>query len=64
MKSLWIRSSHFDHSKYHDDYRAAPERLIEAKLAGEVITAPTEKAPVGDVVDQLLASINLAGVKK
>jgi len=54
----------FDHSKYHDDYREALERLIEAKLAGEVISAPAEKAPVGDVAEALLQSINLIGAKR
>jgi len=55
----------FDLAQYHDDYREALEKLVEAKINGQVIPVQAEaKAPVGDVVDQLLASINLAGVKK
>lgn len=53
----------FDLTKYHNDYREAVERLIEAKLAGEVITAPAEQAPVTDVADALLASLNMIGAK-
>lgn len=53
----------FELGKYHDDYREALERLIEAKLAGEVITAPAEKPPVADVADALLQSLQLTGVK-
>lgn len=53
----------FELGKYHDDYREALERLIEAKLAGEVITAPAEKPPVADVADALLQSLNLVGTK-
>lgn len=54
----------FDLSQYHDDYREALEKLIEAKLAGEVITAPAERPPVTDVADALLASISLVGAGK
>ena len=50
----------FDHSKYKDDYREALEKLIEAKLNGEVITALT-KAPVADVAEALLQSLNMIG---
>ena len=53
----------FELGKYHDDYREALEKLIEAKLAGEVITAPAEKAPVTDVAEALLQSISLVGTK-
>jgi len=53
----------FELAKYHDDYREALEQLIEAKLAGEVITAPVEQAPVSDVADALIKSLNLLGVK-
>jgi len=49
----------FDHSKYQDDYREALEKLIEAKMTGEVITAPAEQAPVGNVADALLKSLEL-----
>jgi len=53
----------FELGKYHDDYREALERLIEAKLAGQVITAPAEPAPVADVADALLKSLQLVGAK-
>ena len=54
----------FDLTKYHDDYREALERLIEAKLAGKVIPVEAEKAPVTDVADALLQSLELVGAKK
>jgi len=55
----------YDHTKYHDDYREALEKLVGAKISGQVIPVQVEaKAPAGDVLDQLLASINLAGAKK
>lgn len=54
----------FDLANYHDDYREALERLIEAKLAGKVIPVEAEKAPVGDVADALLQSLELVGTKK
>jgi len=53
----------FDLTKYHNDYREALERLIEAKLSGEVITVAPEQAPVTDVAEALLASLNMAGAK-
>jgi len=53
----------FELGKYHDEYREALEKLIEAKLAGEVITAPAEKPPVADVAEALLQSISLVGTK-
>jgi DNA end-binding protein Ku len=55
----------FDLADYHDDYREALEQLIQAKLNGEVITAPAEIAPVsdGDMVDALMRSIKMASVK-
>jgi DNA end-binding protein Ku len=53
----------FEHAKYHNDYREALERLVEAKLDGKVITAIPEMAPVEDVAAALIASLNLVGVK-
>jgi len=53
----------FELGKYHNDYREALERLIEAKLAGEVIPVASEKAPVTDVADALLASLGMVGAK-
>ena len=57
--------SQFELGKYHDEYRAALERLIEAKAAGEVIAVPeAPKADILDVADALLASINAVGAKE
>ena len=53
----------FDLRRYHDDYREALERLIEAKIAGKVIPQVEAPAPVGDVADALLRSLNMLGVK-
>lgn len=53
----------FDLAEFHDDYREALGKLIEAKLNGETITAPAEQAPVKDVADALIESLNLLGVK-
>ena len=49
----------FDLTKYHNDYLEALERLIEAKMTGGVITAPAEQAPVSDVAEALLKSLDL-----
>jgi len=54
----------FDHAKYRDEYREALERLIEAKMTGEAIPVVAEKAPVSDVAEALLASLNMVGAKK
>jgi len=54
----------FDHSKYCDDYRMALEKLIEDKIAGVVTTTTPEVVAPADIVEALLASINLAGLKK
>lgn len=53
----------FELGKYHDEYREALERLIEAKLTGEVITAPAEKPPIPDVAEALLQSLSTVGTK-
>jgi DNA end-binding protein Ku len=59
-----MTAERFDLAKYHDDYREALEKLIEAKLAGKVISAPVEQeAPASDVVEALLKSLNLVGAK-
>lgn len=52
----------FDHHKYHNAYREALEQLIEAKLDGKVLTAVPGQAPVSDVADALIKSLNLKGV--
>jgi len=46
----------FDASEYDDDYRAAVESLVEAKIqGGEVEKAPAETKTSGEVVDLLAA---------
>jgi DNA end-binding protein Ku len=46
----------FDASEYEDDYRAAVEALVEAKIeGGEVEKAPAEAKTSGEVVDLLAA---------
>ncbi len=55
----------FDLSKYHDEYRQALEKLIEAKIAGEALPVAQEAtAPVSDVADALLASLKLVEAKR
>ncbi|MBI4284520.1 MAG: Ku protein [Chloroflexi bacterium] len=55
----------FDLTKYHDEYRQALEKLIEAKIAGEVLPVAQETPiPVSDVADALLASLKLAEAKR
>jgi DNA end-binding protein Ku len=51
----------FDLTKYHNEYREALERLIEAKLAGEVLPLAEEAAAtVADIEEALKASLELA----
>jgi DNA end-binding protein Ku len=46
----------FDPERYHDEYRAALEELVDAKTAGHEVEAPAEAAPAaGDVVDLMAA---------
>jgi DNA end-binding protein Ku len=46
----------FDASEYEDDYRAAVEALVQAKIeGGEVEKAPAEAKTSGEVVDLLAA---------
>ena len=55
----------FDLSKYHDEYRQALEKLIEAKITGEALPVAQEApAPVSDVADALLASLKLVEAKR
>jgi DNA end-binding protein Ku len=45
-----------DIGEFHDEYREALERLIEAKLEGkELPAAPEQEAPQGKVVDLMAA---------
>ena len=59
-----MAASQFELDNYQNEYRQALERLIEAKIAGEVLPTPeTELAPPADVADALLASLELVGSK-
>lgn len=54
----------FDLTKYHDEYREALEKLIEAKISGEALpVAEAPLPPVADVADALLKSIELVSSK-
>jgi DNA end-binding protein Ku len=60
-----LASGEVDMAKYHDNYREALMKVIQAKVAGEVITAPTpEPEQEVDLVDALMASINAEQQKK
>jgi DNA end-binding protein Ku len=60
-----LASPKADMAKYHDNYRDALMKVIQAKVAGEVITPPApEKEPEGDLIESLMASINAAGQAK
>jgi len=55
----------FDPGKYHDEYRQALEKLIEAKIAGEALPVVQEApAAVSDVADALLTSLKLVEAKR
>jgi DNA end-binding protein Ku len=55
-------------SDYRDEYREGLQRIIDAKIAGEDIVAPTEEAPqkVVNLMEALKQSLNAvsAGKKK
>ena len=51
--------TNFDLTKYHNDYQEAIERLIEAKLSGEVITVESQEVSVSDVADALIKSLEM-----
>ena len=65
VKTL-AESGDADLGKYQDEFRDALLQVIQAKLNGETISvAPTEApAPVGDLVDTLMASIEAAQKQK
>lgn len=48
-------STDFEPDRYHDQYRAALEELIEAKTEGRSVEAPTTPADTGQVVDLMAA---------
>ncbi len=54
----------FDPSQYHDEYREALERLIEAKISGQETVvpaeAPGEAIPAEDLIAALRASVEAA----
>ncbi|MBI4286326.1 MAG: Ku protein [Chloroflexi bacterium] len=55
----------FELARYHDEYRQALEKLIEAKIAGEALPVAQEaQFPVSDVADALLASLKLVEAKR
>ena len=57
----------FDIARYHDEYRVALTKLIEAKLEGHEIVAPEEPeeaAPVVDLMAALKASVEAARARK
>jgi DNA end-binding protein Ku len=55
----------FNLAEYQDDYKAALEKLIEAKLTGVTAAAPAAEveATVADVAEALRQSLELAGKK-
>ncbi|HEY8458303.1 MAG TPA: Ku protein [Actinopolymorphaceae bacterium] len=58
MAESYIRTleTTFDPTRYHDEYRAALEELIQAKTAGMEVEAPAAAGPAaGEVVDLMAA---------
>ena len=56
----------FDPDLYHDDYRQALEKVIEAKIEGrEVVEQPVQEEDTGSVVDLMAAlRASVAAAKK
>jgi DNA end-binding protein Ku len=52
----------FDPSRYHDEYREAVMKVVQAKIEGEVIEAPAAPQPakVMDLMEALRASVEAA----
>jgi DNA end-binding protein Ku len=50
-------SGDFEPEQYHDDYRQALESLIEAKVAGRDVVAPTDEPATGGAVVDLMAAL-------
>ena len=61
-----MKADTFDHFAYQDDYRQALERVIEAKMNGEVITPQAEPQPsmALDFEAILEESLKLVGAKR
>jgi DNA end-binding protein Ku len=59
-------SADFDPDQYHDEYRAALEQVIEAKIEGrEVVEQPVQEEDTGSVVDLMAAlRASVAAAKK
>ncbi|CAM3218985.1 Ku protein [Stackebrandtia soli] len=60
-----MSSDHFDAAKYHDDYRQALQKVIDAKVAGDEVLQPPESAEEGgakviDLMDALQRSVDKA----
>ena len=55
-----------DLSEYHDEYRDGLRRIIDAKIAGEEVTAPEEAAPpkVADLMEALKRSLDAVSTGK
>ncbi len=56
-----------DLAEYHDEYRDGLRKIIDAKIAGEEVTAPEEKAPpkVADLMEALKRSLDtVSGTRK
>lgn len=55
-------SAHFDPERYHDEYREAVLKVVEAKLANEPVERPVEREAAGvtDLMAALKASVEAA----
>ncbi len=55
-------AENFDPSRYHDEYREAVMKVVQAKIDGEVIEAPAAPQPakVMDLMEALRASVEAA----
>ncbi len=55
-------AENFDPSRYHDEYREAVMKVVQAKIEGEVIEAPAAPQPakVMDLMEALRASVEAA----
>jgi DNA end-binding protein Ku len=59
-------SDEFDPQRYHDDYREALMKIVEAKMEGEVYQAPelAEEPKVMDLMEALRASVEAAKAQR
>jgi DNA end-binding protein Ku len=55
-------AENFDPNRYHDEYREAVMKVVQAKIEGEVIEAPAAPQPakVMDLMEALRASVEAA----